>query len=210
MAENAQIINQESGEISLKRYGKILYETNPSVAGSFPIRMKPKTTKTSTDVFMVAPGTGEVVTRGSFAFVEDIEVDEAQFVKIYLDGIKQYGQLSKAGAVLFELIYKEMSGKGGKDKDTVIINFILASRWKPDLTRRTFERGMNEILEKGFLFRSVAADVYFVNIRFMFNGNRQTVIKSYRIKGRKQDVEQRDLFASLEEPSQMETLDNES
>ena len=54
---------------------------------------------------------------------------------------------------------------------------------------------MSELLEKGFLFRSMAADMYFVNIRFMFNGSRQTVIKSYRIKGsKKNDVNQLSLF----------------
>jgi hypothetical protein len=42
---------------------------------------------------------------------------------------------------------------------------------------------MNELLEKAFLFRSIAADVYFVNVNFMFNGDRMVVVKAYRRSG---------------------------
>lgn len=55
---------------------------------------------------------------------------------------------------------------------------------------------MSELLEKGFLFRSIAADVYFMNIRFMFNGNRHNIIKSYRIKEAK-PINQLDLFQAV-------------
>jgi len=145
---------------------------------------------------MVAPGTGEVVASGAFAFVEEKEVDAQEFVKVYLDGIRQYGQLSKAGALLFEFVYREMSGRNGKDKDTVTLNYPLAQIWKPELARATFFRGMKELLEKGFLFRSMGADNYFVNVRFMFNGDRMVVVKSYRRKGSlsKLDDKQLSLF----------------
>jgi hypothetical protein len=43
--------------------------------------------------------------------------------------------------------------------------------------------GMSELLEQGFLFRSMAADMYFVNVRFMFNGNRMVLVESDRRKG---------------------------
>jgi hypothetical protein len=131
---------------------------------------------------MVAPGTGQVVAQGAFAFVEEKEVDSQEFVKVYLDGIRQYGQLSKAGALLFEFVYREISGHKAKDKDTVTLNYPLALMWKPDLARATFFRGMKELLEKGFLYRSMGADNYFVNVRFMFNGDRMVLVKSYRRK----------------------------
>ena len=132
---------------------------------------------------MVAADTGEVLGRGAFGFVEEKEIDNEQFVKVYLEGIKQYGQLSKAGALLFEFVYREISGLSAKDKDTISLSYLLAEKWRPGLHRRTYERGMNELLEKGFLFRSLAADVYFVNVRFMFNGDRMVLVKAYRRSG---------------------------
>ena len=123
MTENPPESDSETG---LTRYGKTIYETNPSITGSFPVKMKTKPSKNLSSAYMVAPGTGEILAKGAFGFVEEYEVDEAQFVKIYLDGVRQYGQLSTAGALLFEFVYREMSGHSGKDKDTVVLNYLLA------------------------------------------------------------------------------------
>jgi hypothetical protein len=174
---------ENSSGDGLTRRGHPVYSTNPSVTSALPVRIKPGQSHRFNNAYMVAPGTGEVLGRGSFGFIEEIEVDSAEFVKIYLEGIRKYGELSKAGALLFEFVYTQMSGKGSKDKDQITLSYMLASQWKRDLTKRTFYRGMNELLEKEFLFRSLAADVYFVNIRFMFNGNRQVVAKAYYLKG---------------------------
>lgn len=175
--------NESKQTTPLTRYGHQIYEVNPSLSDAFPVRIKAAKASKLGGAYMVAPGTGEVIGRGAFAFVEEKEVDSEEFVKIYLAGIRQYGELSKAGALLFEFVYKEISGRSSKDKDTVSLNYLLAQRWKADLSRRTYERGMNELLEKGFLYRSLAADMYFVNVRFMFNGDRMALVHSYRRKG---------------------------
>lgn len=166
----------------LTRRGHQVYRDNPSLADAFPARIQSSTTKMS-DAYMVAPGTGEVIAQGAFGFVQEKIVDSEEFVKIYLAGIRRYGELSKAGALLFEFVYREISGRAGKDRDTVLLNYVLAVEWNSSLSRRTYERGMSELLEKGFLFRSMAADMYFVNVRFMFNGNRMVLVESYRRRG---------------------------
>jgi hypothetical protein len=38
------------------------------------------------------------------------------------------------------------------------------------------------LLEKEFLFRSPSEGAFFVNIRFMFNGDRLAFVKSYHLK----------------------------
>jgi hypothetical protein len=174
---------------TLTRYGHTIYEVNPSLTNALPVRIKSSKPVKHGGAFMVAPGSGEVIGRGAFGFVEEKEIDSEEFVKIYLAGIRQYGELSKAGALLFEFVYKEISGRDSKDKDTVALNFLLAQRWKSDISKRTYERGMNELLEKGFLFRSITADIYFVNVRFMFNGDRMVLVQSYRRKGTKSSAQ---------------------
>ena len=163
------------------RRGKVLYEANPSVSeGRFRTRLIPNRTANGQRAYMIAPDTGAVIGEGTFGFVEEKEVDNEQFVKVYLEGIKQHAQLTKAGATVFEIVYHLLSGLAGKDKDTVAINHIVAQRLNADLTRRTYERGMNELLDKGFLFRSLMAETYFVNVNFMFNGDRMVVVRQYR------------------------------
>ena len=88
-------------DTGITRRGFPVYKENPSLASAFPTKVSHKQTKDLGDVYMVAPGTGEVVAQGAFGFIEDKKVDSEQFVKVYLEGIRQYGQLSKAGAILF-------------------------------------------------------------------------------------------------------------
>jgi len=46
----------------------------------------------------------------------------------------------------------------------------------------SFLASFRELLENEFLYRSPSADVFFVNIMYMFNGNRITLAKSYYLK----------------------------
>jgi hypothetical protein len=165
------------------RRGFPIYDENPSIVGRFPVAIRARKMKGATTATMIAPDTGEVLAEGTFGFITEEEVDNEKFVKIYLDGIKQHGQLTKAGLTIFEFVYNQISGLQGKDRDTIMLNHYIAHKWKSDLSRATYYRGMNELLERGFLFRSPAADVYFINVRFLFNGDRMTVIKAYRRKG---------------------------
>jgi hypothetical protein len=179
-------VNSEKiGDVELTRRGYKVYVSNPSLSDSLPTRISHSKPTKLGDAYMVAPGTGEVISSGAFAFVQDKEVDNEEFVKIYLAGIRKYGELKKAGATLFEYIYEAMSGVDAKDKDTVEINLFFVQRWRPAVTRPTYFRGMKELLDKGFIFRSPSADVYFVNVRFMFNGNRLVLVQSYRRKASK-------------------------
>jgi len=50
------------------------------------------------------------------------------------------------------------------------------------MSDRTYQRGVRELLEKEFLFRSPSDGVFFVNIRFMFNGDRLAFVRSYHLR----------------------------
>lgn len=187
MSESGQ---NETAKLPQMRRGKVFYVANPSIVGSrFATRfITNKVTKTGS-ALMITPDTGQVLSEGCLGFIEEKEVDTATFVKVYLAGIKQYAQLSKAGAAIFEIVYKEISGLSGKDKDTVEINYYVAQEHITSLAKRTFERGLNELLSKEFLYRSVITDKYFVNVNFMFNGDRMVVVKAYRRAGSKSKLE---------------------
>ena len=51
-----------------------------------------------------------------------------------------------------------------------------------ELSERTYQRGVRELLEKEFLFRSPSEGVFFVNIRYMFNGDRLAFVKTYHLR----------------------------
>lgn len=173
---------RQNNEDKLTRRGHPIYESNPSLSSSLPVKVKHKDPSDLGTAYRISRDTGEIVAHGAIGFWEEQEVDSEQFVKIYIAGIRQYGQLSKSGATMFEYVYNEISGKNGKDKDTVAINYLLAQRWLDSLSRRTYERGIKELLDKDFIFRSLTSEIYFVNVRYMFNGDRLMMAKVYQRK----------------------------
>jgi len=135
---------------------------------------------------IVDSSTGELKGIGGMGFYWEEEVDTTRFVKMFLEGIKQAAGLSKTGIQVFELVYQEMRANPGSDE--IKLNQYLAK--DHGLSDRTYQRGVRELLEKEFLYRSPSDGVFFVNIRFMFNGDRLAFVKSYHLKdvSRQQDL----------------------
>lgn len=174
-----------------KKWGMPVYDTNPSIPGEHEIR-KLKRTKVGDDLkglIVDNSGTGEILSPGGALVYEWEEVDKERFVKLYLAGLKQAVGLSKAALAVFDVVYREMRNKPGADT-------VMLSKRTMNLERRTYHRGLRELLEKQFLFRSHFDGMFFVNIRFMFNGDRLAFVKGYRLK--KEDPRQPRL--PLEEP----------
>ena len=192
MTENSQVAKA----VKEKR-GIPVYLTNPSIPGEHEIK-KIKRTKLGDERrgFVVDNSTGEILGQGGAIAYEWEEVDKERFVKLYLAGLKQASGLSKAGLSVFELVYHAMREKPGED--TVLLGAAMSN-----MEERTFNRGLRELLEKQFLFRSTLASMFFVNIRFMFNGDRLAFVKGYRLKkddGRQQSLPLNEL-AALPSPS---------
>jgi len=186
MTENSQVAKA----VKEKR-GIPIYAANPSIPSEHEIK-KLKRAKLGDERrgFIVDNGTGEILGHGGAISYEFEEVDKERFVKLYLDGLKKAAGLSKAGLSVFELVYNEMRGRPGED--TVLLGVAMSK-----MEERTFNRGLRELLEKEFLYRSTLASMFFVNIRFMFNGDRLAFVKGYRLK--KEDPRQQRL--PLEEPA---------
>lgn len=184
MGEITQKKRQETGIIKLK-HGVPVYRSNPSVPDPDDIK-KRKTVRFGDDKrgFVVDGGSGEVLAVGGVGFYEFEEVDNTRFVKLFLDGIKQTAGLSKAGLAVFELVYRQVQEHPGTDEICLSVEMV------PDIGGRkmaktSYFRGLRELLDREFLFRSPYDGVFFVNIRYMFNGDRLAFVKGYqRKKGR--------------------------
>ncbi|MBL9084227.1 MAG: hypothetical protein JNK76_20675 [Planctomycetales bacterium] len=179
MSEESQIKSVTTNQVSTKR-GFPVYRTNPSVpsANGIPTRNKRFHVPGGKAAMIVDNSTGEVKGLGGMGFWWEEEVDSSRFVKLFLDGIKQAAGLSKAGMQVFELVYLQMRAAPGSDE--IKLNLYVAM--DHGISKRTYHRGVRELLEKEFLYRSPSDGVFFVNIRFMFNGDRLAFVKSYHLK----------------------------
>lgn len=179
MAENRQ---GECAEVIATKRGFPIYDRNPSVPSpnGLPTRMRPVKIANGNRAMIIGKDTGELLGDAHAAFFEMQAVDQGQFVKIYLAGIKNTAKLTKAGMQVFEIVYNQMRENPQTDK--IELNVYLAKKFGMEMSERTYQRGLRELLENEFLYRSPSADVFFVNIMYMFNGNRITLAKSYYLK----------------------------
>jgi hypothetical protein len=179
MTVNRQIVEALANQITMKR-GFPVYRTNPSVpqANGLPTRARRINVPGGKGSVIVDNSSGEIKGIGGMAFWWEEEVDTTRFVKLFLDGIKQAAGLSKSGMQVFELVYHEVRANPGQDE--IKLNQYVAK--DHGISDRTYQRGVRELLEKEFLYRSPSDGVFFVNIRFMFNGDRLAFVKSYHLK----------------------------
>jgi hypothetical protein len=119
-------------------------------------------------------------------------VDAERFVKLFMAGLKQATGLSKAGLSIFEVVYSQLRERPNNDK--VEMSFYLARKHSPGLVERTYQRGLRELLDREFLYRSPSEGLFFVNIQYMFNGDRLAFVKAYHLKGAKPKAEQLSLL----------------
>jgi hypothetical protein len=127
---------------------------------------------------IVDNSSGEIKGIGGMGFWWEEEVDSSRFVKLFLDGIKQAADLSKTGMQVFELVYNQMRANPGRDE--IKLNLYVAR--DNGISDRMYQRGVRELLEKEVLYRSPSDGVFFVNLRFMFNGDRLAFVRTYHLK----------------------------
>lgn len=167
----------QTDKIPTTRFGIPLYAENPTIPQPGQIA-KRRRAQIGDDRrgMLIDQDSGEILGHGGAIAYEFEEVDKERFVKLYLAGLKQAVGLSKAGLEVFQLVYDQM--RENKDRD-----YVLLSVHKTDMNVRGFNRGLRELIERKFLFRSMIRDQYWVNIQYMFNGNRLAFVKAYQIKG---------------------------
>ena len=106
-----------------------------------------------------------------YMFLERLEVDTETFIKFYASGLNALLDLTPQGLKVFKLIYKQILNK--HDSDTIILFFDdLVNRKLWDFSRSVFNNGLNNLLNKKIVFKSIIPSQYFINVQYFFNGNR--------------------------------------
>lgn len=162
--------------------GLVRFDKNPFVETAL-VNAKTgvkKIANKSGDRFMIVSDAGETIAPAGFH--EIVEVDKTQFVKLYINGVKAFQGLKNAGSKVFEIIYRVVQETPGTDK--LFLHFMEIEQNITPLSETTFYRGMRELIDKGFIAESTTPGMYFLNIDYLFNGNRLAFIKEYVITPR--------------------------
>ena len=112
-------------------------------------------------------------------FWQSQEVDSAKFVKLFVNGVKAFRELTNAGARVFEALYMEMQTNIGRDRVYLLRpRYAKASKYRSQHSPEAF----------GNSSRSDSAPTtqvswYWLNPDFVWNGDRIAFVKEYRRAG---------------------------
>lgn len=177
------------------RRGVALFEKNPFMM-DITTRTRRVTNKRG-DMMLVNSGTGEI--QSSIAgFWESEEVDSTKFVKLFVQGVKALKELTGAGSKVFEVLYLRVQEAIGQDK--IYMAFASVDQALTPMSNATYDRGMRELLEKGFIAATPSQGMYWLNPSFVWNGDRLAFVKEYRKSTDKKavlDEKTPDLFSAL-------------
>ena len=131
----------------------------------------------------VSEETGELINTTGIMTIE--EKDQEHFVKVFADGVSAAYELSKPAHRVFTAILREyeLVPLSGGFVDSVNLPWFGAGLCGRDIgmSKRTFNRGFGELLEKGFLAPK-HPETYWINPNLFFKGDRVRFIKEYRLK----------------------------
>jgi len=146
--------------------------------------------------------TGEL--QGTTVIAQIKYVDNEEFVKIFTKNLAVWFDLKKSALRVFGALLQEIQRSAiGKD----IVFFDHGNKALKDfkISKPAFYRGLDELIDKGFIARHKSSGLVFINPAMFFNGDRAVFINEYRKNKRNEllDTRQKNLFsepAISEEP----------
>jgi len=128
------------------------------------------------------PATGQQIGECD-GFYRKIEVDATQHIKLYLEGTGALAKLTKPGLAVFQIMYCQMLKSF--DKDKIMMTALIARKY--GIARTTYFAGITSLIETGFIAKTDIPPLYWINPKYIFNGNRLRFVQDYDLKQDKSD-----------------------
>lgn len=117
---------------------------------------------------------GEMV--GHSTFLKFIEVDDTQFVKVYLSRFSCFYDLSKSAFKVFHFIIERCIVP---DRDIFYFEYEEAKTFTGYSANNIIRNGLASLIEHNIIARSKSSYKYYLNPMVIFNGDRITFAETY-------------------------------
>jgi hypothetical protein len=125
--------------------------------------------------------------KGHSLFARKVTVDKAKFTKVFMSGLANWFDLSKAGIKMFAYVAHQI----GPNKDTFDVDFDDCKAFTGYKGTSTILSALAELMENKFIARGPNPYKYYINPTIFFNGDRLTFIEQYEVeKGEENKIEE--------------------
>ena len=178
-------------EFSINKENPFLKEAVDQIQSNIVKRYK-NTSGTSRNAILQAINSdGEVM--GHTSFIQQIEVDDQQFTKIYLSQFSAFFELKPQAIRVFGYIMKQLIPK----KDEFIFILEDCMEYTKYNSETSIRIGLTSLLKANIIARGRADVLYFINPMVAFNGDRVTFAKTYVKKQNEKKLDPTQITLSL-------------
>lgn len=130
----------------------------------------------SKDPDLIIDSDGNV--KGHSILARRVKVDRAQFMKVYLTGLANWYDLSKAAIKVFAYIAHTLKPNG----DSLDFDLEDCKAFTGYAAKNTIISGISELIDNKFIARGSNPYKYFVNPTIFFNGDRLSLLEQYEVE----------------------------
>lgn len=120
--------------------------------------------------------------------VKQVRADKEQFVKLYTTHLKAFFELSTTAYKVLHYVLYEIQNNA-INSDEVYLSLVKAQMFFDEqgskISRTTFFRAMKELVEKLFIAETISQNVYYINPKLFFNGDRVEFITRFMVEDKK-------------------------
>lgn len=165
------------------RKGEQQWPQNPFWDG-FVVETRAKRQRVETEAMaLVKVGQGEI--SGAAEISRIYEVDKEQFVKLFTKHLRVFLDLGQQALKLYPVLLEQVSAQ--KNTDIIYLSPTVAQKWHrintgKDFPQASFYRGRKNLIEAGIIAPSLETNLYWINPRLIWNGDRVDFVTSLRPK----------------------------
>jgi hypothetical protein len=134
--------------------------------------------------------------KGHSLFARKVTVDKAKFMKVFMTGLTNWFDLSKAGIKVFAYVANQVQ----PNRDTFIFDLDDCKEFTGYSAKNSILSGLAELVENKFIARGPAFNIYYINPTVFFNGDRLTFVEQYELE---KTTEQREASGQQLDPIEM-------
>lgn len=132
---------------------------------------------------LVDMNTGEV-DPAKIQVVKQVRADKEQFVKIYTTHLKAFFELSTTAYKLLHYVLYEVQNNAINNDEVYLSeetakDFFISQN--SQISKSTFYRAMKELVQKLFIAETTRLNIYYINPKLFFNGDRVEFITRFAI-----------------------------
>jgi hypothetical protein len=117
--------------------------------------------------------------------VKQVRADKEQFVKIYTTHLKAFFELSTTAYKVLHYVLNTIQNNA-INRDEVYLSLNKAQQFFEDqnskISSTTFYKAMKELVEKLFIAETTEQNIYYINPKLFFNGDRVEFITKFMIE----------------------------